>query len=150
MNDRHTIPPYSLRMPEHLRDMLEEAAKTTKRSLNAEIVARLEASFALSIPAPDSSFEDLKRQYLDAGSQISNLRRVMRGREAGLEQLKVQLDYLTREQQHTKAEAVSAIIEATTAEIAALEQEYFALRDFRHELSSKLEAAVHISDIRDR
>lgn len=141
-------PQFNLRIPFELKARVEEAAKENKRSATAEIIARLEASFALSIPAAGSSFEDLKRQYLDVGSQISNLRRVMHGREAGLEQLKAQLDYLTREQQHTKAEAVSAIIEATTAEIAALEREYFALREFQHELNSKLEAAVHISDVR--
>lgn len=47
MSDRHILPPYSLRMPAELRDQLEEAAKTGKRSLNAEIVARLESTFSL-------------------------------------------------------------------------------------------------------
>lgn len=45
MSDRHVLPPYSLRMPEDLRGLLEAAAKQSKRSLNAEIVSRLEASF---------------------------------------------------------------------------------------------------------
>ncbi|MFP5422649.1 MAG: Arc family DNA-binding protein [Gammaproteobacteria bacterium] len=45
MSDRHVLPPYSLRMPDDLRKQLEVASKQTKRSLNAEIVARLEASF---------------------------------------------------------------------------------------------------------
>lgn len=46
MSDRHALPPYSLRMTSELRQLLEESAKKTKRSLNAEIVARLEESFA--------------------------------------------------------------------------------------------------------
>lgn len=45
MTDRHVLPPYSLRMPEELRRSLELAAKQAKRSLNAEIVARLESTF---------------------------------------------------------------------------------------------------------
>ncbi|MED5607775.1 Arc family DNA-binding protein [Pseudomonas sp. JH-2] len=150
MNDRHTVPPYSLRMPEELRSQLEDAAKSTKRSLNAEIVARLEASFALSIPAAGSSIEDLNLQRSEVASQISNLRRVIRGREAGLDLLQKQLNYLTHSGQHTKAEAVTAIIEATTAEITALEQEHSVLRELQHEMDSRLAASMYISDVRDR
>lgn len=39
------IPPFGLRMQPDLRMKLEEAAVATGRSMNAEIVARLEASF---------------------------------------------------------------------------------------------------------
>ncbi len=45
MTDRHILPPYSLRMPADLREKLEASASEGKRSLNAEIVARLEASY---------------------------------------------------------------------------------------------------------
>ena len=37
---------YPLRMPLPLREKLEESARKTKRSLNAEITARLEESFS--------------------------------------------------------------------------------------------------------
>jgi hypothetical protein len=37
---------FLLRMPQHLRDPLRDAAERSGRSLNAEIVARLEASVA--------------------------------------------------------------------------------------------------------
>ena len=47
MTDRHVLPPYSLRMPADLREKLESSAKHAKRSLNAEIIARLEESYAL-------------------------------------------------------------------------------------------------------
>jgi len=37
---------FKLRMPAALRAQVEQAAKESRRSLNAEIVLRLEASFA--------------------------------------------------------------------------------------------------------
>lgn len=40
------INPFGLRMQPSLREKVEAAAKASHRSLNAEIVARLEASFA--------------------------------------------------------------------------------------------------------
>lgn len=45
MNDRHQIAPYPIRMPQELRERLEQAAKDGNRSLHAEIVARLHQSF---------------------------------------------------------------------------------------------------------
>lgn len=45
MTDRHQAPSYPLRMPAELRERLEEAATETGRSVNAEIVARLQQSF---------------------------------------------------------------------------------------------------------
>lgn len=45
MTDRHQDPSYPLRMPKDLRALLEEAAATSGRSVNAEIVARLRQSF---------------------------------------------------------------------------------------------------------
>lgn len=44
MTDRHKYPPYSLRLPEDLRDFLEEEAKKNGRSLHSEIIFRLEAT----------------------------------------------------------------------------------------------------------
>ncbi|MBD9675528.1 Arc family DNA-binding protein [Pseudomonas sp. PDM18] len=41
---KQTDPQYKLRIPEDVKSALEEAAKESKRSLNAEIVARLERS----------------------------------------------------------------------------------------------------------
>ncbi len=45
MSDRHTLPPYSLRMPLDLREQLEESARKGSRSLNAEIIHRLQSTF---------------------------------------------------------------------------------------------------------
>lgn len=69
MSDRHVQKPYPLRMPKELRDMLEASAKRDGRSLNAEIVSRLEASFSetnderVSISAKDLSY--LAKQISD-------------------------------------------------------------------------------------
>lgn len=43
-----TDPQFKLRMSAALRAQVEQAAKEARRSLNAEIVLRLEASFAQS------------------------------------------------------------------------------------------------------
>lgn len=45
MSDRHVISPYPVRMPQELRQRLEESAKQGSRSLHAEIISRLEASY---------------------------------------------------------------------------------------------------------
>lgn len=42
-------PQVNFRMPQDLRDMLEESAKNSKRTLTAEIIARLESSFASDV-----------------------------------------------------------------------------------------------------
>lgn len=44
MSDKQQKAPYPLRMPDEMRDKLKEAAHNNRRSLNAEIVARLEQS----------------------------------------------------------------------------------------------------------
>jgi predicted HicB family RNase H-like nuclease len=41
-----TDPQFKLRVPPALHSQVEQAAKAVRRSMNAEIVARLEASFA--------------------------------------------------------------------------------------------------------
>ncbi|PMY37354.1 hypothetical protein C1Y35_19925 [Pseudomonas sp. GW456-L14] len=46
MNDRHAISPYPIRMPSELRQRLDESARQGSRSLHAEIISRLEESFA--------------------------------------------------------------------------------------------------------
>ena len=48
-----SIPPFGLRMQSGLKRRLEEAAKANGRSLNSEIVARLEQSLAIPLPSSD-------------------------------------------------------------------------------------------------
>lgn len=45
MTDRHKITPYPLRLDPEFRAQIEKAAKSSGRSLHAEIVTRLENSF---------------------------------------------------------------------------------------------------------
>lgn len=42
---KQTDPQYKLRLPQELKDLVEEAAKRTGRSMNAEVVARLQTTF---------------------------------------------------------------------------------------------------------
>jgi len=143
-------PQVNFRIPASLKADLEAAAEQNKRSVTAELIARLEASFAMVIPAAGSSIEAMNRQAADISNQISSLRRVLRGREAGLEQLRSQFDYLTSEGKQMQASAVAAIIEATTAEIVSLERECNELRALQNELDSKLNASMYITDVRER
>ncbi|MEB1529874.1 Arc family DNA-binding protein [Xanthomonas sp. WHRI 7945] len=55
-----TINPFGLRMQPELREQLEAAASESGRSLNAEITARLEASFA------SNDAEDFHRDFLNS------------------------------------------------------------------------------------
>lgn len=55
MEEKPRTTPYPLRMPDELRAQLEGAAKNGSRSLHAEIVARLQATFR--DPTPKHTFE---------------------------------------------------------------------------------------------
>lgn len=68
MSEPRRQPAYPLRMPQELRKQLEDSANENKRSLNAELIARLEESLfpyvdadkpllVKEFPADDSSFE---------------------------------------------------------------------------------------------
>lgn len=46
MTDRHQAPSYPLRMPPELKERVANAAKASGRSMHAEVVARLQQSFA--------------------------------------------------------------------------------------------------------
>jgi hypothetical protein len=50
MADERTDPQYKLRLPAELKARIETAAKAANRSMNAEIVSRLEESFETSEP----------------------------------------------------------------------------------------------------
>ncbi|MCY1375115.1 Arc-like DNA binding domain protein [compost metagenome] len=55
MNNARTFPQFKLRMPPALRAQVEQSAKAAHRSLNAELVIRLQQSFAPA--APDRALE---------------------------------------------------------------------------------------------
>lgn len=68
-------PSYPLRMPQELRERLTEAAKANNRSMNAEIVARLEGSFANKevdrYSTEIHASVDLVRKELERGAGLS-------------------------------------------------------------------------------
>jgi hypothetical protein len=82
------LPPFSLRMPQELRDRLERAAVESGRSVNNEIVARLLASNEPSSGLPKSvtdvvrsaaeatgkAFDDVLLLYLVVGIQSATMR----------------------------------------------------------------------------
>ncbi len=65
MNDRHQTPSYPLRMPDELRRRLEEAAEESGRSVNAEIVARLQQSFVSRVELTHTEVVAVVRATLD-------------------------------------------------------------------------------------
>lgn len=56
---KQTDPQYKLRLPQELKDQVEEAAKQSGRSMNAEIVARLEQSFTEPLSTERSAHSDI-------------------------------------------------------------------------------------------
>lgn len=68
MNDRHAISPYPIRMPSDLRQRLDESARQGSRSLHAEIISRLEESFA-SHRAEPMGMGDLIDTLIEMGRQ---------------------------------------------------------------------------------
>lgn len=65
MSDQHTTAQYQLRLSEQLRDKIKESAKVHNRSMNADIVARLEQSFEVLNTLNDgekADYEELKRE----------------------------------------------------------------------------------------
>ena len=78
MDNRYTGTQHKLRMPPELKEKLFTAAKDMNRSLNAEIVARLEDSFTISnkqpVYLPETNLKELNAILsLSFGSIIKKL-----------------------------------------------------------------------------
>jgi len=61
---------YMVRFPDGMRDRLKAAAAQNKRSMNAEIVARLEASFDLD---PGESPDEVRARVFSSQEEIDTL-----------------------------------------------------------------------------
>ncbi|WP_440464358.1 Arc family DNA-binding protein [Psychrobacter sp. ASPA161_6] len=64
MSDQHTTVQYQLRLPQELRDKIKKSSGEHNRSMNADIVARLEQSFEASAVLTDikkADYEELKQ-----------------------------------------------------------------------------------------
>lgn len=65
MSDQHTTVQYQLRLPQELRDKIKESAGEHNRSMNADIVARLEQSFeavAVLTDLEKADYQELKQE----------------------------------------------------------------------------------------
>lgn len=75
MSEKPQPPSYPLRMPGHLRERVEKAAELNKRSLNAEILARLEESLTAEQIASGSEAEKrLSAQFSSLMSEFQKLK----------------------------------------------------------------------------
>lgn len=60
---------FKVRFPDGLRDSLKSAAIGNKRSVNAEVVARLEASFTVEGSGLDAEISSIIKAHVDAEVQ---------------------------------------------------------------------------------
>lgn len=68
MSDRHQSQAYPLRLPEELKAQVAESAKAHGRSMNAEIIARIQQSFE-----PHAGDEALRRQLEENTASLHRL-----------------------------------------------------------------------------
>ncbi|WP_180644833.1 Arc family DNA-binding protein [Acinetobacter bereziniae] len=78
MSDNQKEPQYKLRWHEDLRDKVMQSAKEQNRSINAEIIARLEQSFEPEIKVTETlEFDLMKQSYLDQAKELKLLRELI-------------------------------------------------------------------------
>lgn len=66
------IPPFGLRLPVELKERIQAAARESNRSMNAEIIARLEATLE-----EGEKIDELERQMDQYSSEVRDLRQVL-------------------------------------------------------------------------
>lgn len=120
-------PPYPLRMPDDLRSRLEASAKQGSRSLNAEIVARLEQSLQHAADLAASDAED-RAASIFARLEILGLREDMvvtrlSSNEMRERIIKADIDRFKAAKDRVRLEEAIAQMEAADAEKAFLRGE---------------------------
>lgn len=78
MAPKQTDPQFKLRMTPEIKEAIEKAAAQNNRSMNAEILARLEATFE-----PSAGPDEIWKALLELRSEVRELRKL---REAKLRQ----------------------------------------------------------------
>ncbi|ABM32304.1 Arc family DNA-binding protein [Paracidovorax citrulli] len=76
---KQTDPQYKLRIPPDLKEQIETAAKESGRSMNAEIVARLEDSFAARNDGTVLAAMDVVRREWELSATVNRLEFTLRG-----------------------------------------------------------------------
>ena len=70
MSDSHKNVQYQLRLPEQLRERIKESAELHNRSMNQDIVARLEQSFNQA-PTQDERMQHLEKELAETKKIIA-------------------------------------------------------------------------------
>lgn len=70
------INPFGLRMPQDIRRQIEQAAENNKRSLNAEILARLENSFNVNSTHNNPEAALLHKLYSESSERLAELEKI--------------------------------------------------------------------------
>lgn len=96
-------PSYPLRMPQELRDQLTDAAKASGRSVNAEIVARLQDSFARQ---PQMAVHTAHRRISDLDASSSALTSIPFAQDAARQWLE---EHQRKEREEMKKMIAAAI-----------------------------------------
>lgn len=135
MTDRHVLPPYSLRMPADLREKLEASSQQAKRSLNAEIVARLEASYEYVPHSRAISWEDGMAEM----QAMENQRVIIGQMKLAKFQARSALQEELESAQSPEAKAaLQAALTATRAELDGLWEQECELSQKYYELRAQL------------
>ena len=78
MSSKHLNAQYNLRWPNDLKEKIAQSAKEHNRSMNADIVARLEESFEPEVKVTETlEFELMMQSYLDQAKQIKELKEML-------------------------------------------------------------------------
>jgi len=72
---------FMVRLPNGMRDRIKAAAEAANRTMNGEIVARLEATFREDFGVPDFVTPDLVRQMKALSQEMEALRAQVRALE---------------------------------------------------------------------
>jgi len=74
------IAPYGLRMPPELKEQVQASADANNRSMNAEIVARLEATFsrkALELSGLSTRQDGLEHTFVEISGRLERVEQVL-------------------------------------------------------------------------
>ena len=138
---------FMLRLPDGMRDRIAEAAKANNRSMNAEIVSRLEAS--LRYNTEDASF--IFRQHddlLDLNIKYSELQDAYKRLMDELDKRKlIQDEDLSVRSREAAAAAMTVVVHGYLSASSAVERRsYVELNTALHPVLNALERAINSED----
>lgn len=123
-DDRYTR--ITLRIPKRLHERLAESAEMTSKSMNAEIVARLEASYMLIPQTPTATWEEFHDQEWSLRQQQLTLKDVYHSKLSAL--IKIDAEIKSAESD-TTIEILSVTKRSIEAEMESLLKQITTLDD---------------------